>query len=117
MDLNTSDAILAQNKILTQQIEALTKQMSKLPQRLHAMQSTPIQQQVVTLRKKEVQYINNPPRQGNFPNNPTYNGQFAQGWRGNQNQNQNYNWRQNQDLQTDNHLISNHSNKSPSTNA
>jgi len=34
LDLSTSDAILAQNKILTQQIEALTKQMSKLPQQL-----------------------------------------------------------------------------------
>ena len=32
IDLSTSDAILAQNKILTQHIEALTKQMSKLPQ-------------------------------------------------------------------------------------
>ncbi|KAF1866279.1 hypothetical protein Lal_00024283 [Lupinus albus] len=41
LDLNTSDAILTQNKIPTQQIEALTKQMSKLPQQLHAVQSTP----------------------------------------------------------------------------
>jgi len=31
LDLNTSYAILTHNKILTQQIEALTKQMSKLP--------------------------------------------------------------------------------------
>jgi len=31
-DISTSDAILAQNKIWTQQVEALTKQMSKLPQ-------------------------------------------------------------------------------------
>jgi len=29
--LNTQDAILAQNKLLTQQVEALTKQMAKLP--------------------------------------------------------------------------------------
>ncbi|KAF1883454.1 hypothetical protein Lal_00003403 [Lupinus albus] len=111
LDLNTSDAILAQNKILTQQIEALTKQMLKLPQQLHAVQSTPVQQQVLICefcggehatghcaiqghtQEEEVQYINNPPGQGNFPNNPSYNGQFAQGWRGNQNQNQNYNWR------------------------
>ena len=35
LDLTTQDAILAQNKILTQQIEALTKKMAKLPQRLH----------------------------------------------------------------------------------
>jgi len=32
MDRITRDAILAQNKILTQQVEALTKKMSKLPQ-------------------------------------------------------------------------------------
>ncbi|KAF1862458.1 hypothetical protein Lal_00026992 [Lupinus albus] len=32
LDLNTSDVILAQNKIPTLKIEALTKQMSKLPQ-------------------------------------------------------------------------------------
>ena len=37
LDLNTSYAILAQKKILTQQMEALTKQMAKLPQQLHAM--------------------------------------------------------------------------------
>jgi len=29
LDLNTTDVLLAQNKILTQQIEALTKQMTK----------------------------------------------------------------------------------------
>jgi len=39
LDLNTSDAILAQNKILTQQIEALTKKMSKLPQQLQVVHS------------------------------------------------------------------------------
>ncbi|KAF1894131.1 hypothetical protein Lal_00004050 [Lupinus albus] len=32
-------------------------------------------------QEEEVQYINNPPRQGNFPNNPSYNGQFSQSWR------------------------------------
>jgi len=30
-ELNTTDATLAQNKILTQQMEALTQQMAKLP--------------------------------------------------------------------------------------
>jgi len=34
LELNTQDAILAQNKLLTQQVEALTKQMAKLPQQL-----------------------------------------------------------------------------------
>jgi len=36
--LNTQDAVLAQNKLLTQQVEALTKQMTKLPQQLQAIQ-------------------------------------------------------------------------------
>nr|KYP32094.1 hypothetical protein KK1_047295 [Cajanus cajan] len=43
MDLSTNDAILAQNKLLSQQIEALTKQMAKIPQQLHAINSPPIQ--------------------------------------------------------------------------
>ena len=30
-ELNNTDAILAQNKIMTQQMEALTQQMAKLP--------------------------------------------------------------------------------------
>jgi len=36
--LNTSNALLAQNKILTQQIETLTAQMAKLPQQLQVVQ-------------------------------------------------------------------------------
>ncbi|XP_058778263.1 uncharacterized protein LOC131652428 [Vicia villosa] len=43
LKLNTNDAILAQNKILSQQFELLTKQMSKLPQQMkeiHGMQMT-----------------------------------------------------------------------------
>jgi len=47
LDLSTSDVILAQNKILTQQIEALTKQMSKLPQQLHAVNCPSIQNQAL----------------------------------------------------------------------
>ncbi|CAL0334640.1 unnamed protein product [Lupinus luteus] len=116
LDLSTSDAILAQNKILTQQIEALTKQMSKLPQQLNVVQTPPIHQQVLRCEycggdhvtgqcsmsmhqpEEEVQYVANQPRQGNFSNNPPFNNQYSQGWRGNQNQNQNqnqnYGWRQ-----------------------
>ncbi|XP_019425057.1 PREDICTED: uncharacterized protein LOC109333933 [Lupinus angustifolius] len=112
LDLQTSDAILAQNKILTQQIEALTKQMSKLPQQLNAIQTPLIHQEVLrsefcgrehptghcpmptTTPKEEVQYVTNQPRQGNVPNNPPYNNQFSQDWRGNPNQNHNYGWRQ-----------------------
>jgi len=37
LNLSTSDALLAQNKILTPQMEAITKQLSKLPQQLQAM--------------------------------------------------------------------------------
>jgi len=37
--LNTTDAILAQNKTLTQQMKALTQQMAKLPQQFQAVQS------------------------------------------------------------------------------
>ncbi|XP_058733223.1 uncharacterized protein LOC131604824 [Vicia villosa] len=38
LELNTNDAILAQNKILSQQVELLTKQMSKLPQQMKEIQ-------------------------------------------------------------------------------
>ena len=34
LDLSTSDALLTQNKILTQQMKAITKQLSKLSQQL-----------------------------------------------------------------------------------
>ncbi|XP_058726287.1 uncharacterized protein LOC131597617 [Vicia villosa] len=43
LELNTNDAILAQNKILSQQVELLTKQMSKLQHQMkeiHGMQMT-----------------------------------------------------------------------------
>ncbi|XP_019455123.1 PREDICTED: uncharacterized protein LOC109356250 [Lupinus angustifolius] len=112
LDLNTSDEILAQNKILTHKIEALTKQMSKLPQQLNVVQTPSVHQQVlhgefcggdhvtghcsvhINTQAEEVQYVNKQPRQANFPNNPSFNNQFSQGWRGNQNQNQNFGWRQ-----------------------
>jgi len=41
--LNNTDAILAHNKIMTQQIEALTQQMAKLPQQLQAQQLQAVQ--------------------------------------------------------------------------
>jgi len=37
--LNSHDAILAQNELLTQQLEALTKQISRIPQ-LQSVQAT-----------------------------------------------------------------------------
>jgi len=45
LKLNTTDARLAQHKILTQQIEALTNQMAKLPQQLQVVQSSQNQSQ------------------------------------------------------------------------
>ena len=50
--LDTNDAILAQNKLLTQTVEELTKQLSKLPQQLkemHGSTSTPHQVAVYEL--------------------------------------------------------------------
>lgn len=40
LELGTNDAILAQNKLLTQTVEELTKQLSKLPQQLKEMQGS-----------------------------------------------------------------------------
>ena len=100
--MNTNDAILAQNKIMTQQMESLTQQMAKLPQQLQAIQASqavnyqaPLlrsdfcggnhangncsQQTAVGTTTEEVQYMGNSARQngqqGNFPNNA------PQGWR------------------------------------
>ena len=105
--MNSTDAILAQNKIITQQMEALTQQMEKLPQQLQAVQASqaincqaPIlrcdfcggnhvngncsQQTAVGTTTEEVQYMGNSGRQngeqGSFPNNA------PQGWRNPPNQ-------------------------------
>ena len=40
LELSTQDATLAQNKLLTRQIEALTETLSKLPQQLQAVSSS-----------------------------------------------------------------------------
>ena len=47
MDHNTSKTLLAQNKILTQQLEALTAQMTKLPQQLQVVQVSQSQSQPI----------------------------------------------------------------------
>src|SRR4051812_20193736 len=47
LELNTNDAILAQNKLLTQQVELLTQQMLKLPQQLKEMHEIPTKNQQV----------------------------------------------------------------------
>ena len=87
LDLSTSDALLAQNKFLTQQMEAITKQLSKLPQQLQAVQSFPNQGQTMKCdfcggdhsngqcsyqanpSQEEVQYMGNQDRQGGFSEN------------------------------------------------
>ncbi|XP_020236625.1 uncharacterized protein LOC109816146 [Cajanus cajan] len=95
LELDTQNAILAQNKLLSQQMEELKKQMSKLQ-----VGSSSRPQQVMRCdfcagdhpnghctiseseQEEEVNYMNNPGRQGNFSSN--YN--QDQGWRNNQNQ-------------------------------
>jgi len=47
LELNTSATLLAQNKILTQQIETLTAQMAKLSQQLQAVQLSHSQSQPI----------------------------------------------------------------------
>nr|KYP40782.1 hypothetical protein KK1_037860 [Cajanus cajan] len=92
LELDTQNAILAQNKLLSQQMEELKKQMSKLQ-----VGSSSRSQQVMrcdfcagdhpnghcTISKpdqeEEVNYMNNPGRQGNFSGNYNHN----QDWRNN----------------------------------
>jgi len=111
-ELNSTDAILAQNKIITQQMEALTQQMAKLPQQLQAQQlqavqasqavnyQAPIlkcdfcggnhvngncsQQTVVGTTTEEVQYMGNSGRQNGQQGNFPNNA--SQGWRNPPNQ-------------------------------
>jgi len=110
LELNTQDTILAQNKLLTQQVEALAKQMAKLPQQLQAIQTAlpgsyqnaPVVCETCggshvagncppqNVGGEEVQFMGVPGRQagqsGNYPNNP------RTGWRNNMNQN--WGWKQ-----------------------
>jgi len=111
-ELNSTDAILAQNKIMTQQMEALTQQMAKLPQQLQAQQlqavqasqtvnyQTPVlrrdfcggnhvngncsQQTAVGTTTEEVQYMANSGRQNVQQGNFSKNA--PQGWRNPPNQ-------------------------------
>ncbi|XP_020205130.1 uncharacterized protein LOC109790395 [Cajanus cajan] len=100
LELSTQDALLAQHKLLTQQIEALNQKMAKLPQQLQAMHANPCQTQQVMRcdfcggdhsngncqapsgsQGEEVNYMGNQGRQ-NFSNNP-YPSSYNQGWRNN----------------------------------
>jgi len=93
--LNTLDAILAHNKIITQQLEALTTQMAKLSQQLQEGQFFESQNQPIRCdfcegdhpnghycyknnsSEAKVNYMSNQGRQGGFSNNKNY----PQGWR------------------------------------
>ncbi|XP_020231419.1 uncharacterized protein LOC109811976 [Cajanus cajan] len=100
LELSTQDAVLAQNKILSQQIEALNQQMAKLPQQFQAMHANnPPMQQVLACdfcggdhlngfcagssnsQGEEVNYMGNQGRQ-NFSQHP-YPQNSNQGWRNN----------------------------------
>ena len=107
MELTTSDALLAQNKLITQQIELLNKNFAKLmPQQAKAV-NQPQQDMLceicggnhpcdtcpqINAPHEELQFVNQQ-RQGNFSNptfrtnNPSY---AQQGWRNTYNQG---NWR------------------------
>jgi len=41
LELSSQDALLAQNKLMSKQLEALTKTLSKFPAQLHSAQSLP----------------------------------------------------------------------------
>ncbi|XP_058775111.1 uncharacterized protein LOC131649366 [Vicia villosa] len=88
LELGTNDAILAQNKLLTQTVEELTKQLSKLPQQLKEMHgSSSTSQQVAVCElctgdhqtgffpplNEEVNYLGNQQqRQTPYQNNQGY---------------------------------------------
>ncbi|XP_058764942.1 uncharacterized protein LOC131638400 isoform X1 [Vicia villosa] len=106
LELNTSDAILAQNKLLTQQVELLTQQMSKLPKQIKVINGIPTKNQQVMCCElcrgdhqtgfcpppdEEVNYVSNPNQgyvgrqQQPYNNNQGYqqrgNQGYQQGWR------------------------------------
>src|SRR4051812_34356155 len=75
LELNTIDTILAQNNLLTQQVELLTQQMSKLPQQIKEINGIPTKNQQVMCCElcrgdhqtslcpppgEEVNYVSNP---------------------------------------------------------
>ena len=101
LELTTADAILAQNKILTQQVEAIAKQMANLPKQLNAIQSTQVQNPVLTCdfcggnhqngncsyqnqSEEEALFMNNQNRQFGFQNSSNNN--TSSGWKNYSNQ-------------------------------
>src|SRR3954467_14985216 len=92
LELTNSDALLAQNKLLTSQVELLTQQMSKLPQQIKELNGVSNSYQVAKcelckgdhqtgfcppVQEEEVNYMNN--NQGQRPN-PYQNQQYQQGY-------------------------------------
>jgi hypothetical protein len=95
LELDTSDTLLAQNKLLTNTVEQLSKQMSKLI----CLQEEPSKAKQVAFcelctgdhptghcppTNEEVNFMSNQPRQGQYQNNTGYqrgNANYGQGWR------------------------------------
>jgi hypothetical protein len=106
LELNTNDAILAQNKLLSQQVELLTQQMAKLPQQIKEIQGFQVQHQVACCElcqgdhptgfcpppQEEVSYVNNQNQgyQRQQPNNQGYQPRNNQGYQPSRFNNQNY---------------------------
>ena len=108
VELSSTDVILAQNKLITQQIELLNKNFAPLmpqaqppPQQVQAMAHTPpmicelcggnhfFTQYLhsSTLQAEEVQYMQNQARQGNFqPFKPAFPNNNFGGWKNTQGQ-------------------------------
>ncbi|XP_058766445.1 uncharacterized protein LOC131640049 [Vicia villosa] len=89
LELNNSDALLAQNKLLTSQVELLTQQMSKLPQQLKELNGVSNSYQVAKCElykgdhqtgfcppvlEEEVNYMNKnqEQRHNQYQNHPPY---------------------------------------------
>ena len=101
LELNSHDSILAQNNLLTQQLDALTKKISKIPQLQSGQAPQSGAQQVLSCAlcggghpsdqcfmlggsQEEMNCMGNQNCQGIY-GNPPYSNAFNQGWRNNNN--------------------------------
>uniref|UniRef100_A0A151UHG2 Retrotransposon gag domain-containing protein n=1 Tax=Cajanus cajan TaxID=3821 RepID=A0A151UHG2_CAJCA len=88
LELGSQDALLAQNKLLSQQIEALTKQVARIPQQLQSTQHQVLSCDLCGLNHphgqcidtfpshgEEVNYMGNQARQGG-----NYGGNYGKNW-------------------------------------
>ncbi|GAU21677.1 hypothetical protein TSUD_242490 [Trifolium subterraneum] len=96
LELDTSDAVLAQNKLLTNTVDQLSKQMARM---ISLQEETGKAKQVAFCElctgdhatrhcpptKEEVNFMGNQPRQNQYQNNAGYqrnnNANYGQGWR------------------------------------